>query len=175
MVRGDAIVSDLAASKPKRVRGAASELGKYSIRLEGIWVVSQSARPAATGDSPAPFAEQRARRRHRALAKSLSPTMGIFVGVSRKRPASAHHWLDLVRAQIPVGAMSVGEIAQITAAFVVVLAPLNWLVDNYSGLADCLSSGNRVAKDQLRSARAPEYNSDPIQLFDTAIHSRSGR
>jgi vitamin B12/bleomycin/antimicrobial peptide transport system ATP-binding/permease protein len=64
--------------------------------------------------------------------------------------------LDLVRAQIPVGAMSVGEIAQITAAFVVVLAPLNWLVDNCSGLADCLSSANRVAKDQLRSARAPE-------------------
>jgi putative ATP-binding cassette transporter len=52
--------------------------------------------------------------------------------------------------------MSVGEIAQITAAFVVVLAPLNWLVDNCSGLADCLSSANRVAKDQLRSARAPE-------------------
>jgi ABC-type uncharacterized transport system fused permease/ATPase subunit len=71
--------------------------------------------------------------------------MGIFVGVSRKRPVSAHHWLDLVRAQIPVGAMSVGEVAQITAAFVVVLAPLNWLVDNYSGLADCLSSGNLVA------------------------------
>jgi putative ATP-binding cassette transporter len=79
-----------------------------------------------------------------ALAKSLSPTHGHFVGVSRKRPASAHHWLDL-------GAMSVGEIAQITAAFVVVLVPLNWLVDNCSGLADCLSSAN-----QLRSARAPE-------------------
>ena len=110
---------------------------------------------AATGDGPAPFAEQRARPRHRA-GEILSPTHGHFVGVSRKRPASAHHWLDLVRAQIPVGAMSVGEIAQITAAFVVVLAPLNWLVDNYSGLADCLSSANRVAKDQLRSARAPE-------------------
>ena len=41
--------------------------------------------------------------------------------------------------------MSVGEVAQITAAFVVVLAPLDWLVDNYSGLADCLSSGNLVA------------------------------
>jgi len=27
--------------------------------------------------------------------------------------------------------VSVGEVAQITAAFVVVLAPLNWLVDNY--------------------------------------------
>ena len=49
--------------------------------------------------------------------------MGIFVGVSRKSPASAHR----------------------SAAFVVVLAPLNWLVDNYSGLADCLSSGNLVA------------------------------
>src|ERR1700722_2972546 len=68
-------------------RGA--RLGNYSIRLEGIWVVSQSARPAATGDGPAPFAEQRARRRHRAPAKSLSPTHGHFVGVSRKRPASA--------------------------------------------------------------------------------------
>jgi uncharacterized protein YjbJ (UPF0337 family) len=34
--------------------------------------------------------------------------------------------------------MSVREVAQITAAFVVVLAPLDWLVDNYSGLADCL-------------------------------------
>jgi vitamin B12/bleomycin/antimicrobial peptide transport system ATP-binding/permease protein len=42
--------------------------------------------------------------------------------------------------------MSVGEIAQITAAFVVVLAPLNRLVDNCSGLADCLSSANSVAK-----------------------------
>ena len=41
--------------------------------------------------------------------------------------------------------MSVGEVAQITAAFVVVLAPLNWLVDNYSSLADCLSSVNLVA------------------------------
>jgi uncharacterized protein YjbJ (UPF0337 family) len=58
-----------------------------------------------------------------ALAKSLSPTHGHFVGVSRKSPASAHR----------------------SAAFVVVLAPLNWLVDNYSGLADCLSSGNLVA------------------------------
>ena len=128
MVRGDAIASDLTASKPKRVRGAASD---SETTQKGIWVVSQSARPAATGDGPAPFAEQRARRRHRAPAKSLSPTHGHFVGVSGKRPASAHHWLDLVRVQIPVGVVSVGEVAQITAAFVVVLAPLNWLVDNY--------------------------------------------
>ena len=64
---------------------------------------------AATGDGPAPFAEQRARPRHRALAKSLSKTHGHFVGVSRKRRASAHHWLDLVRAQIPVGRCRLGK------------------------------------------------------------------
>jgi putative ATP-binding cassette transporter len=43
------------------------------------------------------------------------------------------------------GAMSLGEVARATAAFVVVLAALNWMVDNYSGLVDCLSSINRVA------------------------------
>ena len=64
----------------------------------------------------------------------------LMGGVSRKRPARA----DLVRAQIAIGAISVGEVAQITAAFVVVLAPLDWLVDNYSSLADCLSSVNLV-------------------------------
>lgn len=44
-----------------------------------------------------------------------------------------------------VGAMSLGEVAQVTAAFVLVQAALNWLVDNYAGLADCMSSINRVA------------------------------
>jgi ABC-type uncharacterized transport system fused permease/ATPase subunit len=42
-------------------------------------------------------------------------------------------------------ATRLGEVAQVTAAFVIVQAALNWLVDNYSGLADCLSSINRVA------------------------------
>jgi putative ATP-binding cassette transporter len=41
--------------------------------------------------------------------------------------------------------MSLGEVAQATAAFITVQAALNWLLDNYSGLADCLSSVNRVA------------------------------
>jgi putative ATP-binding cassette transporter len=55
-----------------------------------------------------------------------------------------------------VGTMSLGEVAQVTAAFVIVQAALNWLVENYSGLADCLSSINRVASlllalDQLSS------------------------
>jgi putative ATP-binding cassette transporter len=44
-----------------------------------------------------------------------------------------------------VGTMSLGEVAQVTAAFVTVQAALNWLVENYSALADCLSSVNRVA------------------------------
>ena len=37
------------------------------------------------------------------------------------------------------------EVAQAAAAFVTVQAALNWLVDNFPGLADCLSSINRVA------------------------------
>lgn len=42
------------------------------------------------------------------------------------------------------GSMSLGEVAQAVAAFVMVQAALNWLVDNYPGLAECLSSVNRV-------------------------------
>jgi putative ATP-binding cassette transporter len=44
-----------------------------------------------------------------------------------------------------VGSMTLGEVAQAVSAFVMVQAALNWLVDNYPGLADCLSSVNRVA------------------------------
>lgn len=56
-----------------------------------------------------------------------------------------------------VGTMSLGEVAQVTAAFVIVQAALNWLVENYAGVADCLSSVNRVASflialDQLDGA-----------------------
>ena len=43
-----------------------------------------------------------------------------------------------------VGTMSLGEVAQAVAAFVMVQTALNWLVDNYPGLAECLSSVNRV-------------------------------
>ena len=43
------------------------------------------------------------------------------------------------------GAMTLGEVAQATGAFITVQASLNWFVENYSGLADCLSSVNRVA------------------------------
>jgi putative ATP-binding cassette transporter len=44
-----------------------------------------------------------------------------------------------------VGSMSLGESAQVVAAFVMVQSALNWLVDNYPALAECLSSVNRVS------------------------------
>jgi putative ATP-binding cassette transporter len=43
------------------------------------------------------------------------------------------------------GSMSLGDVAQATAAFIIVQTALNWLVDNYPAVADCLSSINRVA------------------------------
>jgi vitamin B12/bleomycin/antimicrobial peptide transport system ATP-binding/permease protein len=43
------------------------------------------------------------------------------------------------------GAMSLGELTQSAAAFVTVQSAFNWLVDNYSRLADWRSSVNRVA------------------------------
>lgn len=60
------------------------------------------------------------------------------------------------------GAMTLGEVVQAAAAFVIVQGALNWFVDNYQRLADLLSSVNRVsslllALDKLdqTSGRAP--------------------
>jgi ABC-type uncharacterized transport system fused permease/ATPase subunit len=43
------------------------------------------------------------------------------------------------------GAMSLGELTQSAAAFVVVQGAFNWLVDNYQRLSDWRSSAHRVA------------------------------
>jgi putative ATP-binding cassette transporter len=43
------------------------------------------------------------------------------------------------------GAMTLGEVVQAAAAFVIVQGALNWYVDNYYRLADLLSSANRVS------------------------------
>jgi putative ATP-binding cassette transporter len=43
------------------------------------------------------------------------------------------------------GAMSLGELTQAAAAFVVVQGAFNWFVDNYQRLADWRSSAQRVA------------------------------
>ena len=53
-------------------------------------------------------------------------------------------WL-LCAPKYMVDTMTLGEAAQVVAAFVMVQTALNWLVDNYAGLAECLSSVNRVA------------------------------
>ena len=63
------------------------------------------------------------------------------------------------------GAMSLGEVIQAAAAFVIVQGALSWFVDNYHRLADLLSSINRVsslllALDQLGHSTlhlAPEH------------------
>jgi putative ATP-binding cassette transporter len=53
-------------------------------------------------------------------------------------------WL-LCAPKFLAGTMTLGDAAQATAAFIAVQTALNWLVENYPGLADCLSSVNRVA------------------------------
>jgi len=50
----------------------------------------------------------------------------------------------LCAPKYPVGTMSLGQAAQAVAAFVMVQTALNWLVDNYPGLAECHSSVNRI-------------------------------
>jgi putative ATP-binding cassette transporter len=80
--------------------------------------------------------------RWRALCFQLMRTTLVSQGNGLMAPVIA--WI-LCAPKYLVGTMSLGEVAQVTAAFVTVQAALNWLVDNYSGLADCLSSVNRVA------------------------------
>ncbi len=68
-----------------------------------------------------------------------------------------------------VGTMSLGEAAQAVAAFVMVQTSLNWLVDNYPGLAECLSSVNRVgsllvALDELERDDERQVDPSPVAL-----------
>jgi putative ATP-binding cassette transporter len=91
--------------------------------------------------------------RWRELCVQLMQTTLVSQGNVLLAPVIA--WV-LCAPKYLVGTMSLGEVAQVTAAFVIVQAALNWLVENYSGLADCLSSINRVASlllalDQLSS------------------------
>lgn len=90
--------------------------------------------------------------RWRSLCYQLMRT--TFVSQGNVLMAPVIGWV-LCAPKYLVGTMSLGEVAQVAAAFITVQAALNWLVDNYSGLADCLSSVNRVASlllalDQLK-------------------------
>jgi putative ATP-binding cassette transporter len=70
-----------------------------------------------------------------------------------------------------VGTMSLGEVAQAAAAFVTVQAALNWLVDNFPGLADCLSSINRVAS-LLVALDEVEPCGDPATANEVSTEAR---
>jgi len=65
------------------------------------------------------------------------------------------------------GAMTLGELTQAAAAFVVVQQAFNWLVDNYQRLADWRSSAHRVATlllalDELETREQAEAAQEPI-------------
>jgi putative ATP-binding cassette transporter len=72
-----------------------------------------------------------------------------------------------------VGTMSLGEAAQAVAAFVMVQTALNWLVDNYPGLAECLSSVSRVgsllvALDELDHGGECQEEYSPVAVSETS-------
>ena len=95
-------------------------------------------------------------RRWRELCVQFMRTTLVSYGNILMAPVIA--WI-LCAPKYLVGTMSLGEAAQVVAAFVMVQTALNWLVDNYPGLAECLSSVNRVtallvAMDELDSDNA---------------------
>lgn len=60
------------------------------------------------------------------------------------------------------GAMSLGELTQAAAAFVIVQAAFNWLVNNYQRVADWAASTGRVgtllsALDEIAVSEKPEF------------------
>jgi putative ATP-binding cassette transporter len=73
------------------------------------------------------------------------------------------------------GAMSLGEVVQAAAAFVVVQGACNWFADSYARLAEWAASANRVASlllaldqiDQSRSDDPPGCNAvDPREVAE---------
>jgi vitamin B12/bleomycin/antimicrobial peptide transport system ATP-binding/permease protein len=82
-----------------------------------------------------------------------------LVGTANGLFAPVFAWIICVPKYL-TGAMPLGEVVQVAAAFVTVQAALNWLVDNYQRLADWTSSVNRVsslllALDQIDRAECP--------------------
>lgn len=80
------------------------------------------------------------------------------------------------------GTMSLGEAAQVVAASVMVQTALNWLADNYPGMAECLSSVNRVgsllmALDEVstvRDDRSPDGSAAVAATFRVSPVAASG-
>ncbi|MBI3513189.1 MAG: ABC transporter [Proteobacteria bacterium] len=72
----------------------------------------------------------------------LMRTLLISHGSSLLAPLIA---LTLCVPKYLAGDLSLGEVMQLAAAFVIVQSAFNWLVDNYPRIAEWLSSVNRVA------------------------------
>lgn len=79
--------------------------------------------------------------RWRDLCWQLMQTTLISHGSFLLAPGVA---LTLCAPKYLAGTMSLGEVTQAAAAFVIVQAAFNWLVDNYPRFADWVSSANRV-------------------------------
>ncbi|YBW41340.1 SbmA/BacA-like family transporter (plasmid) [Nitrobacter sp. TKz-YC01] len=77
-------------------------------------------------------------------------------------------WL-LCAPKFVAGTMSLGELTQAAAAFVTVQSAFNWLVDNYSRLADWQASVHRVATFLL----ALDALGDPESLSEQVEAARS--
>jgi vitamin B12/bleomycin/antimicrobial peptide transport system ATP-binding/permease protein len=71
------------------------------------------------------------------------------------------------------GTMSLGEVVQAAAAFVVVQGAFNWITDNYNLIAQWMSSANRVAS--LLLALDQIDGPQPTQDLDTIAMTRSDR
>lgn len=82
----------------------------------------------------------------RDLCWQLLQTTLISHGNSLLAPVVA---LTLCAPKYLAGTMSLGEVTQAAAAFVIVQGAFNWLVDNYPRLADWASSANRVGSLRL--------------------------
>jgi len=79
--------------------------------------------------------------RWRDLARQLMQTTLIARGSMLLSPVVA---LAFCAPKYLAGTMTLGEVTQASAAFVIVQAAFSWLVDNYPRLAEWASSANRV-------------------------------
>jgi len=126
---------------------AGKNAAEAEFRAAASNVREQGDAPPVVEDSPAdraPLDEtfNAVIRRWRALCAQLMRTTIVAHGNGLAAPIIA--WA-LCAPKYLTGTMSLGEVAQAVAAFVMVQTSLNWLVDNYPGLAECSSSVNRVA------------------------------
>lgn len=88
------------------------------------------------------FALRQVIARWRDLARQLVQTTLVSQGNILLAPVVA--WI-LCAPKYLAGTMSLGELTQAAAAFVIVQGSFNWLVDNYQRLADWRSAAHRLA------------------------------